>query len=217
MPLFKSTNKIVKKPRKQASKKKSTTRKSFPKMIGYKIKKQKLCKFIIDKYGTSNLECVPVKSCTEYLIQRVLRQIGCDQKVDEIFKLNGKWNLFVKEILPTISIMSKNCDLGQNYWCACPGELVLNIIDPNVSSDSDNFDDFEFEDVKVEIKDEPTVDNFIKMEGKDSFENNIEFEDEKPLIKEESVIKQDFDRNVIPNLKIEPMPAYKKIKVEPES
>ena len=48
------------------------------------------------------------------------------------------------------------------------------------------------------------------MEGKDSFENNIEFEDEKPLIKEESVIKQDFDRNVIPNLKIEPMPAYKR-------
>ena len=46
--------------------------------------------------------------------------------------------------------------------------------------------------VKVEIKDEPMeIDNSIKREEQDLFDN-FEFEDEKPVIKDDCAIKQEF-------------------------
>ena len=72
------------------------------------------------------------------------------------------------------------------------------IIDPNMPSD--NFDDFEFEDVKVEIKDEPmTFDNSmkIKVEAEESEQqsDNIEIDNVGLMtsVREELDIKEDFE------------------------
>ena len=148
------------------------------KMIEYKITFKKFYQILYAKFGKKLLDLALIKQ--EFLN---FFQINCPLSKKDRAVLTKKISWFTTNILPTLQFLAQDDNLDP-----CPGEIKFTMIDAIEESLTENF---EFEDIKPEIKEEPVIKQEpieIKTEPSDTieaFRNNFEFEDVKPEFKVE--------------------------------